>query len=85
MAYPRIVLYSAAWCPHCKAARDYFRARDIPYVLLDIDEDADALDTLLNHYRTNKVPLIVIGDDAAILNGFDPRAVEQALQKLRGH
>jgi len=82
-SYPAIVLYSLSWCPHCKQAKDYFAQRNIPYTNRDVEQDEEAGDILLNKYQTNTVPLIVIGNDAAVLRGFSPELFEQALESLK--
>lgn len=79
-AYPRIVLYSTSWCPHCKAAMDYLAERNIPYVNRDVEEDYEAMDMLLNRYGSKSVPVIVIGNDDAVLKGFNPAEFEKALR-----
>lgn len=79
-AYPRIVLYSTSWCPHCKAAMDYLAERKIPYVNRDVEEDYEAMDMLLNRYGSKSVPVIVIGNDDAVLKGFNPAEFEKALR-----
>jgi glutaredoxin 3 len=81
--YPKIVLYSTSWCPHCREAREYFTARDIPFVELDVETDEEAMDALFTKYATKRVPLVVIGDDEAIIKGFTPEMFENALRGLR--
>ncbi len=83
VTYPKIVLYSLSWCPHCKQAKEYFAAKNIPYENRDVEQDEEARDTLLNKYQSNTVPLIVIGNDEAVLKGFSPEMFEQALRNLK--
>ncbi len=82
-SYPKIVLYSLSWCPHCKEAKEYFAQRNIPYTNRDVEQDEEAADILLNKYQSNTVPLIVIGNDEAVLRGFTPEMFEQAIDKLK--
>ncbi|NMC73472.1 MAG: glutaredoxin family protein [Geobacteraceae bacterium] len=79
-SYPKIVLYSTSWCRHCREAREYLAARNIPFVELDVEADEEALDTLITKYGTKRVPLVVIGDDDAVVRGFTPESLEKALQ-----
>lgn len=81
-SYPGIVLYSASWCPHCKAAREYLAEKKIPYINRDVEEDGEAMDMLVNRYGSTTVPVLVIGNDDAVLKGFDPAAFEKALRDL---
>jgi glutaredoxin-like YruB-family protein len=83
ISYPKIVLYSTPWCPHCREAREYLTGRDIPFVELDVESDEEALDRLVTKYETKRVPLIVIGDDEAVIKGFTPELFENALRGLR--
>lgn len=82
-SYPKIVIYSISGCSHCRAVKEYLDARKIPYINRDVEQDEDALDMLVNRYDTTGVPLVVIGDDDAIIRGFDPTAMEEALRGAR--
>ncbi|MGI1677312.1 MAG: hypothetical protein K6L75_01150 [Cellvibrionaceae bacterium] len=39
---PRIVMYGAAWCPHCKAAREYFLSEGIDFKEWDVEKESEA-------------------------------------------
>jgi glutaredoxin-like YruB-family protein len=82
-SYPKIVLYSTPWCPHCREAREYFTSRSIPFVELDVESDEEAMDALVTKYASKRVPLVVIGDDEAVIKGFTPEMFENALRGLR--
>lgn len=81
--YPSIVLYSTSWCPHCKAAKEYFTKHEIPFINRDVELDNDAMKLLTGKYKSQGVPVIVIGDDAEVMRGFDPTRFEKALEKYR--
>ena len=81
--YPRIVLYSTSWCPHCKAAKEYFTKNDIPFINRDVELDPDAMELLTGKYKSQGVPVIVIGDDAEVIRGFDEKRFEKAVEKYR--
>jgi glutaredoxin 3 len=81
--YPRIVLYSTSWCPHCKAAKEYFTRNNIPFVNRDVELESDAMDLLTGKYKSQGVPVIVIGNDAQVLRGFDQARFEKALEMYR--
>lgn len=38
----QVTLYSTTWCGYCKKARQYFRANNIPYRELDVENDSAA-------------------------------------------
>ena len=82
--YPKIVLYSVAWCPHCKEAKEYFTKNNIPFINKDVELDDKAMDELTKKYKSQGVPVIVIGDDQKVLKGFYVKNFEKALKEVRG-
>jgi len=82
LSYPQIILYSVSWCPKCREAKAYLTQKNIPFLNRDVEADDAAMDTLLNTYKTTRVPLIVIGDDEAVLQGFNAQNFEKALHGL---
>jgi glutaredoxin-like YruB-family protein len=83
LTYPKIVLFSTSWCPHCKAAKEYFTRNNIPFINRDVELDSDALALLTGTYKSQGVPVIVIGEDAAVLRGFDESRFEKAVEKFK--
>ena len=81
--YPKIVLYSTSWCPHCKHAKEYFTRNNIPFINKDVEVDDSAMDELTKKYKSQGVPVVVIGDDKVILKGFDETKVEKAIKELQ--
>jgi glutaredoxin 3 len=81
--YPKIVLYSVSWCPHCKEAKNYLTEHNIPFINRDVEIDDEAMELLTKKYKSQGVPVIVIGDDAEIIRGFDPVKFEKILEKYR--
>jgi glutaredoxin-like YruB-family protein len=81
--YPKIVLFSTSWCPHCKAAKEYFTSNNIPFINRDVELDSDAMDALTGKYKSQGVPVIVIGNDEKIMKGFDPDRFEKAVNELK--
>lgn len=76
-SYPKIVLYSTSWCPHCREAKEYFKRNHIAYVNRDVEEDGDAMEALVGKYQSRAVPVIVIGNDEKILKGFKQEEFEK--------
>ena len=83
LKYPKIVLFSTSWCPHCKAAKEYFTSNNIPFINRDVELDSDAMDVLTTKYKSQGVPVIVIGNDAVVLKGFDEARFEKAVEKAK--
>ncbi len=79
LVHPVIVLYSTSWCPHCKSTKEYFTKNNIPFINRDVELDSEAMDTLLNKYKSQAVPVIVIGDDDIILKEFKQEEFEKAI------
>ena len=81
--YPPIVLYSVAWCPHCKAAKKYFTENNIAFINKDVELDAKAMEELTGKYKSQGIPVIVIGDDGKVLRGFDREKFEKAVKEVQ--
>ena len=69
--YPRIVLYSVSWCPHCREANGYLTSNNIPFINRDVKLDDSAKDELVDKYKSGGVPLIVFGNDEKMMKGFN--------------
>lgn len=83
--YPQIVLYSVAWCPHCRETKEYLTKNDIPFINRDVEVDAKAMEDLTGKYNSTGVPVIVFGNgkDEIIMRGFTPELFQETLQKAR--
>ena len=83
-AYPKIVLYTVSWCPHCMEAKEYMTRHKIPFINKDVELDETAMNELTKKYHSQGVPVIVIGSDGTtILRGFDESQFEKALKTAR--
>lgn len=81
--YPKIVLYSTSWCPHCRAAKEYLTSHNIPFINRDVELDSDAMELLTGKYKSQGVPVIVFGDDAEVMRGFDETRFEKTVEKFK--
>jgi glutaredoxin 3 len=83
--YPAVVLYSVAWCPHCRAAKEYFTKNNIPFINRDVEIDEKAMEELTGKYKSQGVPVIVIGTgkDEIVMRGFSPEQFEESLKKAQ--
>ena len=80
--YPRIVLYSVSWCPHCKDAKEYLTSHNIPFINRDVEMDDAAMSDLMEKYKSRGVPVIILGNDEKIIKGFDRDKFEKALKEI---
>jgi glutaredoxin-like YruB-family protein len=82
-SYPKIVLYSVSWCPHCRAAKEYFTKKNIPFINKDVQIDSNAMDEVTGKYKSDGVPVIVIGNDQEILKGFSIEKFNDAVARVK--
>lgn len=78
-----VIIYGASWCGPCHQAQAYLRAKGVPFVEHDIEEDPNAAREMQAKLekagkRGGSIPVIDVR--GRILVGFDPSAVEQALR-----
>lgn len=72
----RVVMYTTARCPACKAARQYMAQRGISYD----EKDVEAAPSYLTEFQQlggRGVPLILVGDKR--MEGFNPKALGEML------
>jgi glutaredoxin-like YruB-family protein len=81
--YPKIVIYTVSWCPHCKQLKEYLTANNIPFMNKDVEIDATAMEELTTKYKSKGVPVVIIGNDQEILKGFTPEIFEKAVAKVQ--
>jgi len=83
--YPQIVLYSVSWCPHCRAAKEYFTKNNIPFTNRDVEQDAQAMALLTGKYKSQSIPVIVLGTGAneVVMHGFSPETFQDNLKKAQ--
>jgi glutaredoxin-like YruB-family protein len=81
--YPKIVIYTVAWCPHCRELKEYLTSRNIPFINRDVELDATAMQDLENKYNSRGVPVVVIGNNQEVLKGFTAEEFEALVQKVR--
>lgn len=83
--YPQIVLFSVAWCPHCKQTKEYFTKNNIPFINRDVEVDEKAMTELTGKYNSTGVPVVVIGTgkDEVVMKGFTPELFQESLKKAQ--
>jgi len=79
---PVVTIYGTSWCGACRAARQYFAERKIPFADKDIEKDGDAARELAGKAAkmgipTDRVPVIDVR--GRLLLGFDKARIEMLL------
>ncbi len=77
----RIVIYTTAWCPDCRAAKKFLKARNLPYEEIDIEKSPEAAAIVMKlNGGMRKVPTLDI--EGTIVSGdkFDPSRFEKDLR-----
>lgn len=73
-----IEIYSASWCPACRAAKQWLDANGYAYTDYDIDHDAAARTRLRTLNPRGSIPVIVVDRNRTFV-GFNPPALEGAI------
>lgn len=73
-----IVVYSTTWCPDCKRAKRFFGEQRIPYVNVDIEQDAEAMERVreLNDGK-RIIPTIVFPDGSVLVEPSNAELAEK--------
>ena len=62
-----IIMYTTSWCPDCHRAKHLLNEYGIPYVEIDVEEDANALTLVKQVNRGRRVVPTIIFPDGSIL------------------
>jgi glutaredoxin-like YruB-family protein len=81
--YPKIVIYTVSWCPHCRELKEYLTSRNIPYINRDVELEPAFMDELVQKYKSFGVPVVIIGNEQEVLKGFTGEQFEKAVEKVR--
>lgn len=74
----KVVIYTTASCPHCKALKEYFNERQVTYQEKNVSEDIMARMTLIKR-KILAVPTICIDDEEWIV-GFNPNRLDKLFE-----
>ena len=56
----KVQVYATAWCPDCRAAKQFLDSHSIEYTEIDVDRDAAASAELVRRVGKRAVPQLVI-------------------------
>src|SRR3970040_2430622 len=73
-----IVVYSTVWCPDCKRAKKFFGEQRVPYVNIDIEQDAEAM-AFVEKVNDGKhiIPTIVFPDGSTLVEPSNAQLAEK--------
>ncbi len=77
----RIIIFTTPTCPACRAAKMYFRQRDIRFREVDVSRDEAAARDMVRRSRQQGVPVIDIGGHIVV--GFDQPKIERLLKQYQ--
>ena len=60
MARMKVLVYSAAWCRDCRAAKQFLEMHGIEYTEVNIDVDRSASEEVFRHVGKRAIPQLVI-------------------------
>jgi thioredoxin reductase (NADPH) len=74
----QIVVYSTVWCPDCKRAKRFFGEQRVPYVNIDIEQDAEAM-AFVEKVNDGKriIPTIVFPDGSILVEPTNAQLAEK--------
>ncbi len=70
-------IYSTPACPHCKAAKNYFKSLGIPFEDVDVSRDQREAERMVQKTHQYGVPVIELGNQIVI--GFDRNKIDRIL------
>ena len=79
MEAAKVIIYSAPWCAFCKTEKQYLDHLGVAYTVKDIEEDAGAMEELMEKSQQKSVPVTDI--DGVIIRGFDRAKIDATLKE----
>ncbi len=78
-----IIFYGVSWCGDCRRARRVFAEQAVPFVDIDIDQDAKAEAFVKQLNRGNRSVPTIIFPDASTLTEPDSAALTTKLEQYK--
>ena len=77
----RIVIYTTAWCPDCRAAKKFLQAKNLAYEEIDIEKNPEAAAIVMKlNDGMRKVPTLDIEGTVVSGDQFNPSRFEKDLR-----
>jgi len=76
----QVVLYATNWCGYCAKTRKFFAENHIAYQELNVEDSGEGR---IGYLRLGGggVPIVVV-NDATVIRGYAPHAINQALGRV---
>jgi glutaredoxin 3 len=62
MTQPAVTLYTSAWCPYCRRARDLLAQKKVDFSEINVEDDLKFREEMIARSNRRTVPQIFIGD-----------------------
>jgi thioredoxin reductase (NADPH) len=74
----QVLVYGTLWCPDCKRAKKFFGEQRVPYISVDIEQDAEAMAYVekVNHGK-RIIPTIVCPDGSLLVEPSNAQLAEK--------
>lgn len=79
-----ITMYTTNWCPDCWRAKQVMQAMKVAYTEININEDEDAVDTVIALNNGNRSVPTIVFPDGSVLTEPSASVLSQKLQTLIG-
>ena len=74
----QIIVYSTVWCPDCKRAKQFFGEQRVPYLNIDIEQEAEAMAFVERVNRGKRIiPTIVFPDGSMLVEPTNAQLAEK--------
>ncbi len=73
----KVEIYSTPVCKYCSAAKDFFKAHDIPYSEYNVASDQARKEEMIEKSGQLGVPVIDVGGDIVV--GYDEKILKELL------
>ncbi|MCD6364200.1 MAG: glutathione S-transferase N-terminal domain-containing protein [Synergistetes bacterium] len=77
----KVKVYSTPVCPYCNMAKEYLSQKGVEYEDIDVSRDREAAMYMIMKTGQMGVPVIEICDKFIV--GYDPRAIDEALEECQ--
>lgn len=68
---PSVICYGAEWCGDTRRSRALMEAHGVDYEWHEIDENENAMDTVIHYAGKRKIPVIVFDDGSHLVEPSD--------------